>query len=100
MQASRQREALCRQANGRLEERGPWQCAVLLICHVEHLEDARHAYRMSTNDRVSECQRRALRVKDARRGGRCWGCLPAIERHDLCPVIEQEQCPATNTRGL
>jgi hypothetical protein len=43
VQAPRDREPFFRQANGWLEERGPWQLAVLFMHHVEHLEHTRHA---------------------------------------------------------
>ena len=100
MQAPRDWKALLRQANGRLEERGPWQLAVLLMRHVEHLEHAWHADRASPDDCVTQCQGLALCVEEAIWGSCRRRCLTAIERHYLCPVIEQEQCPAANARGL
>ena len=100
MQAARDWKALLRQANGRLEERGPWQLAVLLMRHVEHLEHAWHADRAPPDDRVTQCQGLALGIEEAIWGGCGRRCLTAIERHYLHPVIEQEQCPAANARGL
>src|SRR5712691_5550204 len=100
VQAPRDREPFFCHANGRLEERGPWQLAVLLMRQVEHLEHPWHADREPSDDRDTQCQGLALRVEEARWRRRRWRCLTAIECHHLCPVMEQEQGPATNARGL
>src|SRR4029453_1187319 len=68
--------------------------------HVEHLEHAWHTDRASPDYCITQCQGLALCIEEAIWGSCCRRCLTAIERHYLCPIMEQEQCPATNARGL
>src|SRR6266446_6323680 len=96
MQAPRDREALFSHTDSWLEEGCPGQSAVVLMRHVEHLEDARHTHRAPTNDRVRECQRLAMHVEEVVRCCRCWRCLTTIKRHHFGPIMEQQQGPTTN----
>jgi len=70
------------------------------MCHIKHLEYAWYAYRAPSDDRVTKCQGLAMRTEEADWSSRGRRCLTAIERHYPRPIIEQEQCPATDARGL
>ena len=100
MQSRRDREALLRQLDRRLEQLRPRQAPMLPMHELQHAHRPGHADREPADDRLLELHGRAVRVQEhvGRRRGRR-GLAAVIGRERLALAVEGEQEPAAADAG-
>ena len=100
VQAGAELEALLRELDGWLEQRGPWQFAVLLVRKLQHAYCAGCAYRAAANHSVMKGHGFAVRLE---KQAVCCGCrcgfTTVISLH-LVACCMQQKGTATNAAGL
>ena len=100
VQAWRDRKALLRQRDGRLEQPGPWQAPVFAMRHLQCAQDPRRADRTATDLCLRERHRLAIGLQEQPFGGarRC-GFAAIVGAHGLA-VPQHDHGATANSRRL